>query len=340
MSASPVRLSFAELAGLLAAIFRANSCSDEVAQILAENCAAAERDGALSHGIFRIPGYLGSLRSGWVDGRATPKLEDVGPAFLRVDAGRGFAQPALAAAREALTAKARANGVALLAIRNSHHFGALWPDVEPFAREGLVALMMVNSYAWVVPHGGRKPVYGTNPIAFAAPRAGGEPLVFDQATSALANGDLQIAAREKRAVPEGSGLDREGRPTTDPRAILEGGALLPFGGYKGSAIAMMVEIMGAALTGGNFSFEVDWSAYPGAATPWTGQVLILIDPERGAVRPFAERVEVLVQRLRDAGQDRLPADRRYANRRRAEAEGIPIGQEDYERLVKLAKGGA
>lgn len=329
-------VSFSELQGLLARIFERHGCSPQVAASLAGNCAAAQRDGAHSHGTFRIPGYLASLASGWVDGRAEPRVEDVAPAFVRVDAGNGFAQPALAAARELLLAKVRENGIALLAIRNSHHFAALWPDVEPFAREGLVALSFVNSMTCVVPHGGHSALFGTNPIAFAAPRSQGEPLVFDLATSAIANGDVQIAAREGKQLPEGYGVDAQGQPTCEPRAILEGGALLPFGGYKGSALSMMVELLSAALTGGNFSFEFDWSGHPGAQTPWTGQLLIVIDPDKGSLRSFAERCETLIARMAEAGQARQPGDRRYRQRALSEVEGIQLPEAELAKLRALA----
>lgn len=174
-------LSLPALVQLLETIFLRHGCRAEVARCLAENCAAAERDGAQSHGVFRIPGYVSTLASGWVDGQAVPVVEDVAAAFVRVDAGNGFAQPALAAARERLVSKARNAGIAVLAIRNSHHFAALWPDVEPFAEEGLVALSVVNSMTCVVPHGADRPLFGTNPIAFAAPQAQGQPIVFDLA---------------------------------------------------------------------------------------------------------------------------------------------------------------
>lgn len=290
--------------------------------------------------MFRIPGYLSSLASGWVDGQAVPLVEDLAPAFVAVDARGGFAQPALAAARPLVEAKARSAGIALLAIRNSHHFAALWPDVEPFAEQGLVALSFVNSMACVVPHGGHHALFGTNPIAFAAPRANGQPLVFDLATSAIANGDVQIAAREGHLLPEGYGVDRQGQPTRDPKAILDGGALLPFGGYKGSALSMMVELLAAALTGGHFSFEFDWSAHPGAQTPWTGQLLIVIDPSLGAGRNFAERCEQLIGRMHDAGQTRQPGDRRYRQRAEAERQGIRLPAHELEKLRRLAGGPA
>ncbi|MDU7558700.1 MAG: Ldh family oxidoreductase, partial [Pseudomonas sp.] len=142
-------LSLSELTALLQQIFERHGTSRAVAQVLADNCARAQRDGSYSHGVFRIPGYLASLASNWVDGQAVPKVEDVASGFIRVDAANGFAQPALAAARELLVEKARSAGIAVLAIRNSHHFAALWPDVEPFAEEGLVALSVVNSMTCV-----------------------------------------------------------------------------------------------------------------------------------------------------------------------------------------------
>ncbi|MBX8498321.1 Ldh family oxidoreductase [Pseudomonas lijiangensis] len=331
-------VSYQQLADLLQQIFLAHGTSPQTARVLAENCASAQRDGSHSHGIFRIPGYLSSLASGWVDGQAVPVVEDVAAAFVRVDAANGFAQPALEAARSLLVEKVAHAGIGILAIRNSHHFAALWPDVEPFAQQGLVALSVVNSMTCVVPHGAQQPLFGTNPIAFAAPRAGGEPVVFDLATSAIAHGDVQIAAREGRMLPAGMGVDRNGQPTEDPKAILEGGALLPFGGYKGSALSMMVELLAAGLTGGNFSFEFDWSKHPGAQTPWTGQLLIVIDPDRGGSgQQFAQRSEELVRQMQGAGQERIPGDRRYALRARSLADGIDIEVSDWERLEALAR---
>lgn len=333
-------IDYAELVALLHRIFLRHGTSETVAAVLSRNCADAERDGSESHGLFRIPGYVSTLKSGWVDGRAEPVVEDVAGSFLRVDARNGFTQPALAKGTPLLLEKVRQSGIALMAIRQSHHFGALWPDVEPFARQGLVALSVVNSFACVVPVGGHLPVYGTNPLAFASPRIGADPLVFDQASSALANGDVRIAAREGRRLPAGSGVDATGQPTTDPRAILDGGALLPFGGHKGASIAMMIEILSAALTGGQFSFEVDWSKHPGAETPKTGQLMIVVDPEAGGGAGFAARVETLIGRIHDAGQDRLPGDRRYALRRKAERDGIPIRKSLLAELNALASGPA
>ncbi|MER2017062.1 Ldh family oxidoreductase [Pseudomonas simiae] len=345
MSASPLdhapsttHLSYEALTLLLQRIFTRQGTSESVAQVLAENCASAERDGAHSHGVFRVPGYVSTLNSGWVDGKAVPIVEDVASGFVRVDAVNGFAQPALAAARSLLVDKARSAGIALLAIHNSHHFAALWPDVEPFAEEGLVALSVVNSMTCVVPHGADRPLFGTNPIAFAAPRADGPPIVFDLATSAIAHGDVQIAARKGERLPPGMGVDSLGQPTQDPKAILEGGALLPFGGHKGSALSMMVELLAAALTGGNFSFEFNWSDHPGARTPWTGQLVILIDPSKTTGQNFAERSQELVRQMHAAGLRRLPGDRRHRTRAKSQEIGIEINAQDLKQLQELAEG--
>lgn len=329
-------MDFDALVALLARIFIANGTSAQVADVLARNCAGAERDGATSHGLFRMPGYVATLRSGWVDGRAAPVVVDGGASFLRVDAANGFAQPALAAAMPLAMENARASGACVVAIRRSHHFAALWPDVEPFAEAGLVAIAMVDSMAVVVPPGAHRPVYGTNPLAFAAPRAGGRIVVFDQAVSVLAHGDVQIAAREGHDLPQGAGVDAAGQPTRDPRAVLDGGALLPFGGHKGASIAMMIEIMAAALTGGLYSHEVDWSAHPGAQTPCTGQCVIVIDPARGGSGVgFAARVEQLVGALGAAGQARMPGDRRFAAREAAMRDGLPVSAEMLVQLERL-----
>jgi delta1-piperideine-2-carboxylate reductase len=325
------------LTGLVVDVFVRNGTSPGNAAILARTVVSAEADGAASHGLFRLPGYVDSLKSGWVDGVASPVVEADG-SIIRVDACNGFAQPALGAASPDAIATVRRQGVCVIAIRESHHFGALWSDVEPFAREGLVALSFVNSITRVVPWGGHSPVYGTNPMAFAVPRATADPMVVDQSSSAMAFGDVKLAAKAGHPLPEGAGVDRHGQPTTDAASVVDGGALLPFGGHKGSSIAMLVELLCAGLTGGNFSFEVDLSGHPGAQTPRTGQTLILIDPSRTTTRDFVERAECLFGRLAEAGQTRLPGDRRYANRRRAEVDGVSVDDATLQMLDRLTQG--
>jgi delta1-piperideine-2-carboxylate reductase len=330
------RVSFQELKSLLKAIFVNNRTSSETADILAENCAGCERDGALSHGIFRIQCYTDSLQSGWVDGMAVPDVERFGPSFIRIDARNGFAQRGLASAEQLIRRTVRETGVAIVAMRHSHHFSALWPDVEPFALAGYMAISAVNGLAKVVPHGGHSAVYGTNPIAFAVPVENAQPLVVDQATSVMARGDVQIHALAKRPVPHGTGVDRDGNPSTDAAAILNGGALNTFGGVKGSSIALLVEILAGAVTGAQFSFETDFTGFPGAQTPKAGQLLIAVDPNWAGLTNFESRLALLCTKLADAGQQRLPSARRFSNRAAAEQFGIPIAAKALQQLRMLA----
>jgi delta1-piperideine-2-carboxylate reductase len=324
----------AELATLVREILVSAGMSEENAQIVGEVVVAAERDGSRSHGIFRVPSMVEILRSGWVDGFATPAVVDKSTGLVLADGGNGFAQIAYAAARGLLIEKARLQGIAMFAIRNAHHFCALWPDVEPLAERGLVAIAFVNSRSYVVPAGGRTRHYGTNPMAFACPRRAGPPMAWDQASSAMAHGEVLLARRDGRPLPRGVGLDCNGRPTTDPTAVLEGGALLPFGGYKGSSIALMVELLAAAVTGGYFGFQDDGN--PNSATKNAGELVIAIDPEQSAGAPFLDRVEEVFSRIVKNGKARLPGDRRYAERRRAVSTGIMLERSFYEELVALS----
>lgn len=144
-----------ELARLVGRVLTRHGMSQHNASIIARTCVAAERDGVAGHGLFRIAGYVSTLKSGWVDGKAIPVLEgNTSASVVRVDARNGFAQPALELAKQPAIEKTRMTGTCTVAIRDSHHLAALWPDVEMFAREGLVALAFVNGTSRVVPWGG------------------------------------------------------------------------------------------------------------------------------------------------------------------------------------------
>lgn len=335
-SAFNMEMPYDQVVELVAEALRRAGCSPSTSLILAKNCVGAEIAGSESHGLFRLEGYLATLRSGWVDGMAQPKVSILSPAHIHVDAANGFAQTALAAARDALIARTRACGIAILTIGGSHHLAALWPDVAPFAEEGLIAISMVNSFACAIPVGAKSAILGTNPLAFAAPVPDGAPFVFDFATTSMSNGDVRVAAREGRRLQPGCGVDRHGSPTTDPNEILDGGALLPFGGHKGSAISLMIELLVAGLTGGKFSSEVDWSQHPGAATPHTGQVIIAIDPSVDGAGDWNSRCSQFIEMLRHAGMDTYPGLRRWRCRKR---ESVRVTA-DVARLLSLASQGA
>lgn len=319
-----VRLSFEELLELVKTVFVRHGMSIENAVPVARTCVLAERDGTTSHGLFRVPGYLASLKAGYVDGRANPVVESDSGACVQVNGCNGFAQPALMLVRDTATERAHQLGCCIVAIRDCHHFAALWPDLELFTEAGLLAFSCVNSMSLMAPWGGRKSFYGTNPIAFAVPRAGREPLIFDQASSVISLGDVQLAALEGRQLPPGVGIDQSGQQTTNPSDVVEGGALLPYGGHKGSSIAMMVEFLAAGLTGGHYSYEINALRPVAAPTARAGQFLLLIDPKRTAGDDFDKRGQHFLNALKQCEGGRLPGDRRYQRRADCDANGIPV----------------
>lgn len=333
-----VVLSVEALTDLVASVLARHGMTPRNARAVAAVVAAAERDGARSHGLLRLPGYVATLRSGFVDGAAVPEVADAAPGLVATDARNGFAQVALADSRNLLEAKARAAGIGLLAIRNSHHFAALWCDIEPFAEAGFVALAFGNVKSRVVPWGATRKLLGTNPMAFACPRRDAPPLVWDQASSVVAQGEVLLAATEGRTLAPGIGVDRAGAPSIDPHAVLDGGALMPFSGHKGSAIAFMVEVLAAALTGGRFGFEDRSAEFPGAQTTNAGECVILIDPARTGGGAFVDRIETLIGALEASGVERLPGAHRYARRRHALAHGIELGERDHAAVTALLDG--
>ncbi len=298
----------------------ANGCDDDNARAVAATVCAAERDGCHAHGLFRLPGYVASLRSGKVDGAARPRVEQLAPGVVRVDAGGGYAPLALEASRAPLVRSAREQGVAALALVNVHHFSALWIEVEALAREGLVALACTAYMPSVAPAGAAQAFYGTNPMAFGWPRGERPPLVFDQASAAMARGEVMIAAREGKPVPPGVGLDAQGRPSTDAQAIIDGGVLLPFGGYKGSSIAMMVELLAAGLLGQAFSFEARERDNGDGGPPRGGEFVLAMDPRCFGDPGWLAHAEAFFERLGALEGARLPGVRRYRNR----AAGGPV----------------
>jgi delta1-piperideine-2-carboxylate reductase len=299
----------------------------------------AERDLCHSHGLFRLPGYVTSLRSGKVNGKARPTARRIAPAVVQVDGDRGYAPLALQVGREPLAEAARANGIAALAIRRTHHFAALWIETSALAEMGLCAFAFTSYAPFVAPAGGKKPFFGTNPMSFAWPRRGKPPMVFDQASSMMARGEIQIAARDGHTVPLGAGIDADGNPTTDPNAILKGGAQLAFGGYKGASIALMIDLLAGPLIGEVTSYEAGEQDNKDGGPPAGGEFMIAIDPLRFGDREHVfDHAERLFAKLLEQEGTRLPADRRYENRKKTATTGIEIPQSLYDQITAMAKG--
>ena len=329
-----MHLSLAEAETLVVAALRRNKVSDANARSVAVALVAAEAAGQGGHGLRRVPAYAGQAKVGKVDGFAQPQLSRPSPAVLRIDAGNGYAYPALDLAVAELPAVAREQGIALAAISRSHHAGVMGLTVERFADQGLVALMVANAPASMAPWGGKTPVFGTNPIAFAAPLPGDEPVVIDLALSKVARGKVMAARQQGASIPADWAFDREGRPTTDAEEALAG-TMVPAGDVKGAALAFMVEILAAGLTGANYAFEASSLFDDKGAPPALGHTIIAINPEATSAVDTALRLALLAGEITRDPNVRLPGRRGQSARRLALSEGIDVEDEVIAAIKRL-----
>ena len=329
-----VSLSLDALTALARDILVGHDTSETNADIVAAALAAAEADGQGGHGASRIPSYAAQSKSGKVDGHAVPSLSKVGTAALRVDARGGFAMPAIQLATEALIELTRETGVGAVAVANSHHSGVAAHHVEPIARAGLIGFSFGNGPEAIAPWGGNKALFGTNPIAFAAPRAQRDPLVVDMSLSKIARGKINVAAQKGEPIPEGWAVDKDGQPTTDPKAAMDG-AMLPMGDAKGAQLVLMVEILAAALTASHFGYEASSFFTGDGEPPLVGQLLMAVDPGPLSRNRFDERLEDLLGAIVAQPGTRLPGERRYELRERARTEGVRLPKSLHEQLMTL-----
>ncbi|KXJ30578.1 Ldh family oxidoreductase [Pseudomonas sp. HUK17] len=312
-----------ELQHLAEEVLAAQGFSQPQSTAIAAMIVAGQRDDCASHGIYRLLGIVKTLKAGKVVPDAEPRIEDVAPAIVRVDAGGGFSPLAFHAGLPLLEAKASACGLAALAINNCVHFSALWVEMEALTARGLVALACNPTQAYVAPAGGRRPLFGTNPIAFGWPRPEGQPFVFDFATSAVARGEVELHRRAGKALPEGWGVDAEGAPSSDARTVLEEGAMLTFGGHKGSALSAMIELLAGPLIGDLTSPESSAVDAGAGGLPYHGELILAFDPQRflgAAVGDYQQRAEQLFAGIEAQGA-RLPSQRRYQARARNTTRG-------------------
>ncbi|MBK9607329.1 MAG: Ldh family oxidoreductase [Betaproteobacteria bacterium] len=318
------RIALSELQQLAqAALERAGATTGNAAST-ARALVYADAQGLSGHGVSRVAMYAAHMRHGRIDGAAIARvIKDSGGAVL-VDAADGLAFPACELAIATAIERARRHGIAFAGVTNSHHAGAAGYHLEAVAGAKMVGLAFTNSPYAMPAAGGKRPIFGTNPIAAVFPRASEPALLVDLSLSEVARGKLMVAAKEGKAIPLGWALDKDGNPTTDPRAGLEG-SMLPVGGTKGAMLALMVELLCCALTGARMGFEADSFFVDAGNKPRIGQAFIIIDPAAVAGREvFFERVETLIQAmLRDEGV-RLPGARRYGLARKAEADGVEI----------------
>jgi delta1-piperideine-2-carboxylate reductase len=309
-----VSLTLDEILNLAKKTLLANGCDEETATILADLIMKAERDGSLSHGLFRLPAYVSGLKSGKINGKARPEVKKISPSVIKVLGNNCLAPMVLNKGLPELIKTAKENGVAVLAINNSHHMAAMWPETEMIAEQGLVAFACTSYKPTVAPAGATKPLFGTNPISFAWPRPGKTPVVYDMATASMAMGEVQVAKREGHKVPLGTGLNKDGKETTDPGEIADGGVLLPFGGYKGSGIAMMVELLAGALVGDNFSYETAAKDNNDGGPPSGGEFILAISPDKLSGNDWNKHSNEFFDKMKSMDGVRLPGERRHKNR--------------------------
>lgn len=300
--------------------------SEEQADALGRTLVAAQLDASHSHGIYRLLGIIDTVRKGGAVADAVPEVADVAPAVVRVDAKGGFSPCAFERGLPHLVTKARDAGIALLAINHCVHSTALWVELERLAEQGLVAIACNPTQAYVAPNGGKQPLLGTNPIAFGWPYPSDAPFIFDFATSTIARGDIELYRREGRAIPEAWGVDRHGAPCSDPAEVLDHGAMTTFGEHKGSALAIMIELMAGPLIGDLLSVESSEHDEGRLGLPYHGELIIAIDPSRltgQSSTAHMERSELLFDAILGQGA-RLPSQRRYRERARSLAHGAEV----------------
>lgn len=321
-----VQLSLQEVHDLAVRVLSHNGMSDAHAQAIARVITAGQRDECHSHGVYRLLVTTHTLRKGKVSGIAEPIVHDRSPAIVAVDAQFAFSQLAFEVGCKVLVEKAKRTGIAALAINNCYHFSALWPEVESLAEQGLAAIALTPSHAWVAPAGGTRPALGTNPLAFGWPRTGHLPYVFDFATSTAARGEIELHRRSGLDIPFGWGIDSVGDPTTDPTAVIQGGAMLTFGGHKGSALSTMVELLAGPLIGDLTSLDSLALDAGEGGTPCHGELILAFSPAHfglGDLQADHARAERLFEAITSQGA-RLPSQRRFQARARSLAHGVQL----------------
>ena len=331
------KFTIAQLRTLAARALRKAGASAAMADSTARALVDAESQGLASHGLSRIPQYATHLANGRAVGAAVPSVRKSRGGAVLIDAHSGLAFPACALAVSEAIHRAREFGVAFAGVTNSHHFGVAAYHLAPVAKAHMVGLAFGNSPAAMPAAGGKRPLFGTNPIAAVFPRRHGPPVTIDLSLSEVARGKLMVAAKEGRAIPLGWAVDKDGNPTTDPQAGLAG-SMLPMGGTKGAMLALMVELLACALTGAAMGFEADSFFVDAGNRPRIGQAFLVIDPDALAGRDaYLDRIETLITAMVEDEGVRLPGARREALAARSARDGIEISQALADQLGRLAE---
>lgn len=329
-------VSIAELTTLAADALRRAGASEGMARLTAAALVHADATGVPTHGLSRLALYCGHLRTGRARGSATPRIVRAANGCCLIDAGGGLAYEAMARAGVEAIARARAHGIAFAGVTDSHHAGAMAYHLRPVAEAGMVGLGFSNSPAAINAWGGKRPLFGTNPVAAVFPRASAPPLVIDLSLTEVVRGKIMLHAEQGKPIPPGWALDRDGKPTTDARAALTG-SLAAIGGAKGAMLALAFELICTSLTGAAIGTEADSFFSETGNKPKIGHAFLAIDPGAlaGHSRYF-ERVETVVRTMLADEGVRLPGARRFASEKKLRGEGIEIADDLLAKIEKLA----
>lgn len=310
----------------------------DLAELVARALIEANLVGHDSHGIIRLRQYTGMVQAGQVQPAARAAITHQFGATAVVDGRFGWGQPAAQLATRTAADMASALGVSAVTIANCNHVGRLGEYVETLARQGFVGMAMCNTDSAVAPFGGRTRMLGTNPIAYAVPAGDGrDPILVDFATSGVAEGKLRVARAKGESVPLGLVIDKDGRPSTEPSAFYDGGALLPFGGHKGFGLSVMCELIGGVLSGMGPSCLPDFGHGNG-----TLLMALKIDTFVPADR-FAAQVDGFSTRIRaaptapGAGGILLPGEPESRMRSARRERGIDLPDATWEEINAVAR---
>jgi len=309
-----------------------SNVSEINAQFVAEALVKAEIDGKLGHGISRVSSYSDQAKIGKVNGHAIPIVRKTKPGVISIDAANGFAYPSIDKLLTLLPEVALSQGIAMGGIHKSHHFGVAGHIVEKAAEKGMISILFGNTPSAIAPWRGNKALFGTNPIAFGAPNQDGNHLVIDLAVSKVARGKILKASQNNEKIPIGWALDKEGKNTDRPEEALDG-TMLPFGGAKGSALALMIELLSAAVTGANFAYEADSFLDSKGNPPNVGQLMIMISPDAiNSRKNFLFRMEEMIKSILCQENVYLPGSSRFKLREKASKTGVLVSAKVMEEI--------
>ncbi len=316
---------------LVKEILRKLGASEEDCELVAEATIDADLKGFTSHGLGRFPQYIVSIDAGTINLKDNITIEKETPAIALINGNSGFGQAVSYKAMQIAIKKAKEIGIGCVGVHNSNHFGVTGFYSDLALRENCIGIVIANTDPAIAPLGAKKALIGTNPLALGVPSE--TYISVDMATSATARGKIIEAKRKGLEIPDDWALDKDGKPTTDPEEALNG-SLLPFGRFKGYALAVMIEILTGPLVGAEYGTKVTASPTQNCTK---GDLYLVIDPAKfGDFNEFVENTEDFISQIRATGENiAIPGDLEVKKIIEAETNGIEIDAKLYEQLKEI-----